>query len=78
MPVFIYGIHTEFVIATIAKGSSDDPTFIFTRLAIEREHHLGMGCMRVTIAVLILDDLHSTGQRLLYQKSLIVPASRKM
>ena len=78
MIIYVTGIYTKFIVTTIAKRCSYDTTVILLRLSVKRKHHLGMVCMRVARAVLILYHLHSPLKRLLHETAFSCPCSMKM
>ena len=69
----IIGYSSEFIVATIFDGSTDDITHIFLSFATEREHHLTMVGMRVANAIVISDDKSPWLQFFLTQLCLVRP-----
>ena len=63
------------IVAAITQGSPNDGTGILRRLAIQREHYLRMGSMRVAHAVLVLDAQYTAVEGLLDQASFISPCT---
>ena len=73
--VGVVGLHLQSVVAGIAEGCSDGASVVLGGLAVEREHHLGMLCLRVAHTVLVLYGHKSTLQRMLYEPCLVAPCS---
>ena len=71
--VALIGVDLQLVVATVAKGCTNDTTRVFLRFAIQREHHLGMSCLCIAHTILVFDDLDTRQQSLFGQTSLVGP-----
>ena len=68
----------EMIVSAVAECGPDDRAGILLGLAIERYHHLGVGRMRITDTVLIVDAERPALERLLHEASFIGPGAIKM
>ena len=73
VPVALVGVDGEAVVSAVAQGSANHASDILLSLAVEREHHLGMGSVGVAHTVLVLYHLHARFKRFFAQTSLVCP-----
>ncbi len=75
--VGIVGVDHYLIVAGVFEGGSDDAACVLARLSVEREHHLGVGRVRVAHAVLVLYHGYAVGQRTLLHLGFVGPAAVK-
>ena len=61
--VRLIGVDGDAEVATVAKGSTDDVTFVFACRTIEREHDLVAVGSSIAKTILVLDFDQSVGKR---------------
>ena len=78
MPVGVAGVNAEFVVSAVAEGCSDHAAGVLLRLAVKREHDLGVVCVGISYSVLVLDSEHSALERLLGETAFVGPCAVEM
>ena len=78
MPVGVAGVDAEFIVSAVAEGCSDHTAGVLLRLAVKREHDLGVVCVGISYSVLVLDREHSALKRLLGETAFVGPCAVEM
>ena len=74
----IVGDYVDMVIATVAERCTNHRACILGRLAVQGEHYLRVGSVRIAHAVLVLDAQHSSLEGFFHQPAFIGPGAIEM
>lgn len=78
MIIRIVGHSLKLIVTPINESGTNDTTNILLSLTVEREHHLGMVCMRVPSTISIADYKLARSKQLVVHIAFACPRTRQM